>query len=147
MRSWGPSGTEKHWFGSRCIPFCVTLRSALSDRIACQPPDALEILVQVGALDVETVGDGLAAILPDTVTPDTVARSLGVAGVTVSPAVARDSDSVWLLSPRAVRIGSMVIAPPEMVAPSGALRLRDSMLSEPDIIQPQRCASRPSKNC
>ena len=68
----------------------------------------------------------LRPFLPDTVTQDTVARSLGVAGVTVSPAVARDSDSVWLLSPRAVRIGSIVIAPPEIAAPPGALRLRDS---------------------
>ena len=39
-----------------------------------QPPDALEILLQVGALDVETGADGLAAILPDTVTQDTVVR-------------------------------------------------------------------------
>ena len=119
---------ERRNTGLAAVAFHFALLCGVPYRIdiACQPPDALEILVQVGALDVETVGDGLAAILPDTVTPDTVARSLGVAGVTVSPAVARDSDSVWLLSPRAVRIGSMVIAPPEMVAPSGALRLRDS---------------------
>jgi ribosomal protein L11 methyltransferase len=94
--------------------------------IACHPPDALEVLVQLGALDVELAGDGLAAILPDAVSPDAVARALGVPGVTVSPAVARDSDSVWLLSPRPVRIGSLVIAPPEIVAPPVALRLRDS---------------------
>jgi ribosomal protein L11 methyltransferase len=94
--------------------------------MACPPPAALEILVWLGALDVESVGDGLAAILPDTVTHDTVARTLGVAGVTVSPAVARDSDSVWLLSPRPVRIGSVNVAPAEVAAPPGALRLRDS---------------------
>jgi len=46
--------------------------------------------------------------------------------VTVSPAVARDNGSVWLLSPRAVRIGSVLIAPPEVAAPPGALRLTDS---------------------
>ena len=94
--------------------------------IACAPPNALDILVQLGALDVDSVGDGLAAILPDAVTQETVTRAFGAAGVTVSPAVARDSDSVWLLSPRAVRIGSVVIAAPEIAAPSDALRLADA---------------------
>ena len=94
--------------------------------IACPPPDALDVLVQLGALDVEPVNGGLAAILPDAVTQHTVARRLGVAGVTVSPAVARDSESVWLLSPRAVRLGRVLIVPPEAAAPPGALRLRDS---------------------
>ena len=94
--------------------------------IACPPPDALDLLVQLGALDVEPVNDGLAAILPDAVTQHTVARTLGVAGVTVSPAVARDSESVWLLSPRAIRLGGVLIVPPEAAAPPGALRLGDS---------------------
>lgn len=95
--------------------------------IAYPPADALELLVQLGALDIEPVGDGLAAILPDAVTQDTLARTLGmVAGVTVSPAVARDSDSVWLLTPRAVRIGSILIAPADVAAPPEALRLMDS---------------------
>jgi ribosomal protein L11 methylase PrmA len=82
--------------------------------IDCAPPNALEVLVQLGALDIEAVGDGLAAILPDGVTPETAARALGVVGLTVSPAISRDNDSVWLLSPRAVRIGT------------GALKLNDS---------------------
>jgi ribosomal protein L11 methyltransferase len=82
--------------------------------------------VELGALDVESVNDGLAAILPDAVTQDTVARTLGGAGVTLSPAVARDSDSVWLVNQRAVRIGSLLITPPEVAAPPGALRLTDS---------------------
>ena len=94
--------------------------------IASAPPDAIDLLVELGALDVESLGDALAAILPDTVTQETVARTLGVAGVIASPAIARDSDSVWLLSPRAIRIGSIMIAPPEVAAPPGALRLRDS---------------------
>src|SRR5262249_34525875 len=34
--------------------------------------------------------------------------------------------SVWLLSPHAVRIGNVVIAPAEVAAPPGALRLTDS---------------------
>ena len=94
--------------------------------IAGPPPDALDLLLQFGALDVESGADGLAALLPDAVTKDAVARAFGAGSVTFSAAVARDSDSVWLLSPRAVRIGSVVIAGPEMAAPSNALRLIDS---------------------
>ena len=94
--------------------------------ISCPAHDALDELVQLGALDIEPVGDGLAAIIPDGVTPDAVAGALGVDSVRVSPAVARDNGSVWLVSPRAVRIGSFVIAPPEVAAPSGGLRLTDS---------------------
>ena len=79
--------------------------------IPSPPDDALDQFVQLGALDIEPVNDGLAAIIPDGVTPDAVAGALGVASVTVSPAIARDSGSVWLLSPRAVRIGNVLIAP------------------------------------
>lgn len=82
--------------------------------------------MQWGALDIEPVNDGLAALLPDGVTPDMVARALGVASVTVSAAVARDNGSVWLLSPRAVRIGGVLIASPESDASPQALRLTDS---------------------
>ena len=71
--------------------------------IACPPHDALDRLVHLGALDIEPVVDGLAAIIPDGVTPDAVAGALGVASVAVSRAVGRDDESVWLLSPRTVR--------------------------------------------
>jgi hypothetical protein len=71
--------------------------------ISHPPYDALDQLVQLGALDIEPVNDGLAAIIPDGVTPDQVAGALGVPSVTVSPAVARDNGSVWLPSPRAVQ--------------------------------------------
>src|SRR5437870_1238334 len=84
--------------------------------ISSPPDDALDQLVQLGALDIEPVNDGLAAIIPDGVTPDAVAGALGVASVTVSLAIARDNGSVWLLSPRAVRIGSVLIAPPDVSA-------------------------------
>ena len=94
--------------------------------ISCPPHDALDQLVQLGALDIEPVNDGLAAIIPDGVTPDAVAGALGVASVAVSPAVGRDNGSVWLLSTRAVRIGSVLVAPPEVAAPPDALRLTDS---------------------
>jgi ribosomal protein L11 methyltransferase len=96
--------------------------------ISCPPSDALDQLVQLGALDIEPFGHGLAAIMPDAVTPESVAGALGVANanVTVSPALARDNGSVWLLSFRAVRIGSVLIAPPEVAAAPGVVRLTDS---------------------
>jgi ribosomal protein L11 methyltransferase len=89
------------------------------------PHDAFDRLVQLGALDIELIDDGLAAILPDSVTLDAVTDSLRGVRVTASTAVGRDNDSVWLLRPRAVRIGSVQIAPPE-IASSHALRLTDS---------------------
>lgn len=94
--------------------------------ISRPPPEAFDVLVQLGALDAEPTDDGLAAILPDGVTPDTVAGALGVSSMAVSAVVARDNGSVWLLSPRVVCIGGVLIAPPDTVAPSNALRLIDS---------------------
>ena len=94
--------------------------------ISSPPEDALDQLVQLGALDIEPVDGGLAAIIPDGVTPEVVAHALGVADVNVSPAVPRDNGSVWLLRPRAVRIGSVLIAPPGVAAPARTLRLTDS---------------------
>lgn len=94
--------------------------------ISSPPNDALDQLVRLGALDIEPIEDGLAAIIPDGVTPEVAAHALGVAAVRVSPAVARDNESIWMLRPRAVRIGSVLIAPPEIAAPAGTLRLTDS---------------------
>ncbi len=88
------------------------------------PPNALDLLVTLGALDIEPLNEGLAAILPDAVAQDTVAASLGVPAVTVSAAVGRDNGSIWLLSPRAIHIGGVLIASPE-TAPPTALRLND----------------------
>jgi ribosomal protein L11 methylase PrmA len=87
----------------------LTCRVPYRIDISCPPHDALDKLVQLGAIDIEPVNGGLAAIFPDGVTLDTVARALGVASVTVSPAVGRDNGSVWLLSPRAVRFRSDVL--------------------------------------
>jgi ribosomal protein L11 methyltransferase len=94
--------------------------------ISGPPHDVLDRLVQLGALDIELTGDRLAAIIPDSVKPDAVARALGVASVTVSAAIARDNGSVWLLNPRAVRIGRVLIATPEVASPPDALILTDS---------------------
>lgn len=90
------------------------------------PDDALDCLVALGALDVELVPGGLAALLPDGVAPERVASALGVDAVAVSPATGRDEGSVWILSPRPVRIGSLLLAPAGMPAPEGALRLSDA---------------------
>ncbi|HLH30316.1 MAG TPA: 50S ribosomal protein L11 methyltransferase [Terriglobia bacterium] len=74
--------------------------------IPSAPPDALDTLIQLGALDVDRVDGALAAIIPDWVTPEAVSAALGVADVSVSPAIARDNGSVWLVNPRPVRIGN-----------------------------------------
>jgi ribosomal protein L11 methyltransferase len=94
--------------------------------VSCPPADALDRLVQLGALDIEPLNHGLAAIIPDGVTVDDLTRALGVASVAVSPAIGRDNGSVWLLSSRAFRVGSILITPPEMDAPPDAIRLNDS---------------------
>jgi len=107
-------------------PIALSCRVPYRIDISSPPHDALDQFVQLGALDIEPVNDGIAAIIPDGVTPGVVAGALGVASVTVSAAVARDNGSVWLLSPRAVRIGSVLIAPAEVAGPSGTLRLTDS---------------------
>jgi ribosomal protein L11 methyltransferase len=94
--------------------------------ISCRPGTALDQLVHLGALDIEPVCDGLAAIIPDSVTPEAVAGALGVPTVKVSPAVSRDSGSVWLLNPQAIRIGTVLLVRAEVPAPPGALRLTNS---------------------
>ncbi|MEZ5291981.1 MAG: 50S ribosomal protein L11 methyltransferase [Vicinamibacterales bacterium] len=92
-----------------------------------QPPgDALDRLVDLGALDVDQAGNRLAAILPDGVPPDVAARVLGVDRVAVSAATSRDAGSVWRLGPRAVTVGGLSIAPEGAEAPAGALRLLDA---------------------
>jgi len=101
------------------VPYRIDISSPLED--------ALDQLVQLGALDIEPVDGGLAAIIPDGVTPEVVGHALGVADVNVSPAVPRDNGSIWLLRPRALRIGRVLIAPPGVAAPAGTLRLTDSV--------------------
>jgi ribosomal protein L11 methyltransferase len=83
------------------MPYCIDF--------SCPPQDALDRLMELGALDIESDSGGIAAIIPDGVKPEGVADALGVAGVTVSPAIGRDHGSVWLLSPPAAPNGLHLI--------------------------------------
>lgn len=84
-------------------------------------------LVDLGALDAERLeGGGLAALMPDSTTPDQVARALGVSRVSTSPALERDAGSVWLLRPRPVLAGRLRIVPADLDAHPGDLRLVDA---------------------
>jgi len=69
---------------------------------------------------------GIAALMPDSVAPEQVASALGVNDISVSPATGRDAESVWVLSPRPVRIGRLRIVPAHIEAEPDALRLVDA---------------------
>jgi ribosomal protein L11 methyltransferase len=89
--------------------------------------DVLDRLVELGALDVELSHDGgIAALMPDSVTPEQVAAALGVDDISISPAVARDAASVWVLSPRSIFVGRLRIVPAHIEAERDALRLIDA---------------------
>ena len=89
--------------------------------------DSLDRLVELGALDVELLRDGtLAALLPDSVTPDDAANALGVHDLQISAATGRDADSIWILNPRPVRIGRLHIVPAHDETQPGTLRLIDA---------------------
>jgi ribosomal protein L11 methyltransferase len=89
--------------------------------------DALDRLVELGALDVEfSHGGGVAALMPDSVRPEQIAGTLGVDDISVSPAAGRDAGSVWVLAPRAIHIGRLQIVPAHVQASPGTLRLVDA---------------------
>lgn len=91
-----------------------------------QDNSIVERLIELGALDVDvTNGRGLAVLMPDAVSAEDVARALGVERMSVSAAVGRDADSVWLLRPRPIDIGRVRIIPAEMDPEPGSLRLID----------------------
>ena len=71
--------------------------------------------------------ESLAVLLPDSVAPDRVARALGLDpdAISVSPAVGRDAGSVWVLSPRPIRVGRLGIVPADTDAAPDTLRLLD----------------------
>jgi ribosomal protein L11 methyltransferase len=86
----------------------------------------LDRLIELGAFDVEVSSDNMAALLPDSVSPEQVAMALGETNISVSPAEARDAGSVWVLSRRPVRIGRLRIVPAGMDAEVGDVRLVES---------------------
>jgi ribosomal protein L11 methylase PrmA len=75
--------------------------------------ETLDRLIELGALDVEqSPGGGIAALLPDSVAPDRLAQTLGITDLSTSPAVGRDADSVWVLSPGPLRSGLRLLDTP-----------------------------------
>lgn len=95
--------------------------------LADPPSDALTRLADLGALDVDETPSGLAAVMPDSVPSDTLAASLGVDRVSVSPATGRDDGSVWIVAPRPVHVGRLLLLPPDVEAPADTrvVRLSD----------------------
>ena len=101
------------------MPYRVDLRNVGNE--------AFDRLVELGAIDVERSDDGgIAALLPDSIAPDQVASALGIREISVSRAIGRDADSVWVLGPRAIRVGRLQIIPAHAEAETDALRLVDA---------------------
>ena len=71
------------------------------------PREVVERLTRLGALDVSSTDEGVGAILPDAVSADSVAVALGDRPFVISNAHGRDADSVWLLTPRRLRVGGL----------------------------------------
>jgi ribosomal protein L11 methyltransferase len=101
------------------VPYRVDIRNAGGD--------ALARLFELGVMDAEfSDNGGIAALMPDSVAPEQVASALGVHDVAVSPAAGRDDGSVWVLSPRPIRVGRLQIVPAHAAAGPGVLQLIDA---------------------
>ena len=83
------------------VPYRVDLRNA--------PPDTADRLIDLGALDVEAGAGAVAAVMPDRVSLAQLTTAVGTSHMTVSPAVGRDAESVWVLTPRPVTVGGRVL--------------------------------------
>ena len=99
------------------MPYRIDLRDTTGN--------AIERLIDLGALDVISQGHHVSALMPDRITSQQIATALGV-DVTTSPAVGRDADSVWLLTPRPFTVGRLKIIPAAGTPEPGALRLIDA---------------------
>jgi len=94
--------------------------------VAAPRVDTLERLIDLGALDIDAQpGGGVSAIMPDEVHPDQVSGTLG-ARLTVSAALGRDDDSVWVLRPRGVIVSGLTIAPDHVPPAANMVRLHDT---------------------
>lgn len=101
------------------VPFRVDITDAAAE--------ASDILIELGALDIEGTGQGgIAALMPDGVAPERIRRVLGV-DIAVSFPRGRDADSVWVLRAGPVHIGRVRIVPADRDDASGAVRLADSV--------------------
>ena len=86
-----------------------------------------EQLVDLGALDAELAEDGhVAALMPDSVRPEEVARALGTDRLAVSTALGRDADSVWVLNQRPIHVGRLRLVPADSAAEPASIRLLDT---------------------
>ncbi len=89
--------------------------------------DAFDRLVELGAIDAEALpGGGFAAIMPDRVEASQVEQALGTNAFSIAPVTGRDADSVWLVSPRPIRVGRLQMLPAHREPEPGAVRLIDS---------------------
>ncbi len=89
--------------------------------------DALDRLIELGAVDAEISDDGrIAALMPDRVSPQQIAHAMSIDDIAVSPAISRDDGSVWILSRRPIRVGRFRIVPAGTEAEPDALRLIDA---------------------
>jgi ribosomal protein L11 methyltransferase len=89
--------------------------------------ETFERLVELGALDAELAGtNAMAALMPDAVSLEQVVLALRTDAVTMSPAIGRDSHSVWLLTPRPVAIGRLRIIPAGTTPAADTIAVIDS---------------------
>jgi ribosomal protein L11 methyltransferase len=100
------------------VPYRVDLR-ATGD-------DVFDRLIELGAIDVESAPDGMAALMPDSVPVERLVNVPGIAGVSVSPAIGRDADSIWILAPRPIQVGRLRMVPASCDTGPDAIRLMDS---------------------
>ena len=91
--------------------------------IANPPAHTLETLVDLGALDIDREGNAIAALMPDAVSVTALASALGRSDISVSRAVGRDDQSVWMLRPRPIRMRSFTIVPGQSPALPGTIRI------------------------
>ena len=87
---------------------------------------AFDVLIELGALDIELEPGGLAALMPDAVPAGVLCAALGGSRIRVSPALGRDDESVWTLRQRPVRVRSLRILPAGEPAGPDTIRLTDS---------------------
>jgi ribosomal protein L11 methyltransferase len=90
------------------------------------PADAIDRLTAIGALDIDLTDTGIAAILPDRLTPSALTEALGVTAITISAAIGRDDESTWIVQPRPRHAGGIWLLPESAPPRDGGLRLHES---------------------